>query len=102
MRPQDTQPEPAATGTVAGDRRVKISAVRRATARAMVDSAFTAPHATEFLTVDLTESMQLVEKLRKHPVAQGREAQHHDIDFVDRHPFAWNLPRAELAVGCGQ
>ncbi|GGJ56596.1 dihydrolipoamide acetyltransferase family protein [Glutamicibacter ardleyensis] len=65
---QDMQPEPATTGTVAGDRRVKISAVRRATAKAMVDSAFTAPHATEFLTVDLTESMQLVEKLRKHPL----------------------------------
>ncbi|MGP9489145.1 MULTISPECIES: dihydrolipoamide acetyltransferase family protein [unclassified Glutamicibacter] len=63
--------EPAAApavGAAAADRHVKISAVRRATAKAMVESAFTAPHATEFLTVDLTESMKLVEKLRKHPL----------------------------------
>lgn len=51
-----------------GDRHVKITAVRRATAKAMVQSAFTAPHATEFLTVDVTESMALVERLRSHPL----------------------------------
>lgn len=67
--PEQTGSQPvAATAVLAGDRRVKISAVRRATAKAMVESAFTAPHATEFLTVDLTESMKLVEKLRKHPL----------------------------------
>lgn len=53
--------EPAA---VDGQRRVKISAMRRATANAMVQSAFTAPHATEFLTVDVTESLELIDKLR--------------------------------------
>jgi len=51
-----------------GDKHVKITAVRRATAKAMVQSAFTAPHATEFLTVDVTESMALVERLRSHPL----------------------------------
>lgn len=67
--PEQAASQPvAATAVLAGDRRVKISAVRRATAKAMVESAFTAPHATEFLTVDLTESMKLVEKLRKHPL----------------------------------
>ncbi|CBT75198.1 MAG TPA: 2-oxo acid dehydrogenase subunit E2 [Glutamicibacter sp.] len=49
-----------------GDRHVKITAVRRATAKAMVQSAFTAPHATEFLTVDVTDSMDLVERMRAH------------------------------------
>ncbi|PCC27888.1 branched-chain alpha-keto acid dehydrogenase subunit E2 [Glutamicibacter sp. BW80] len=62
------KPAAASVGAASADRHVKISAVRRATAKAMVDSAFTAPHATEFLTVDLTESMKLVEKLRKHPL----------------------------------
>lgn len=57
--------EPPAAGE-AGDRVVKISAVRRATARAMVESAFSAPHATEFLTVDVTSSMELIEQLRTH------------------------------------
>ncbi|MGP5688377.1 dihydrolipoamide acetyltransferase family protein [Glutamicibacter ardleyensis] len=67
--PEQAASQPvAATAVLVGDRRVKISAVRRATAKAMVESAFTAPHATEFLTVDLTESMKLVEKLRKHPL----------------------------------
>ncbi|SCC14863.1 dihydrolipoamide acetyltransferase family protein [Arthrobacter sp. NIO-1057] len=50
------------------DRHIKITAVRRATAKAMVQSAFTAPHATEFLTVDVSESMALVERMRSHPL----------------------------------
>src|SRR5690606_16285609 len=41
------------------ERRVPIKGVRRMTARAMVSSAFTAPHVTEFLTVDVTQMMQL-------------------------------------------
>lgn len=47
-----------------GQTRVKISAMRRATANAMVQSAFTAPHATEFLMVDVTKSLELIDKLR--------------------------------------
>lgn len=44
--------------------RTAIRGVRRAMAEAMVASAFTAPHVTEFLTVDVTASMQLLERLR--------------------------------------
>jgi len=33
-------------------------------AQAMVDSAFTAPHVTEFMTIDMTASMELLERLR--------------------------------------
>ncbi|MGM7670218.1 dihydrolipoamide acetyltransferase family protein [Microbacterium sp. A93] len=43
-----------------------IRSVRKATAAAMTASAFTAPHVTEFLTVDVTESMELLEDLRRH------------------------------------
>jgi pyruvate dehydrogenase E2 component (dihydrolipoamide acetyltransferase) len=43
--------------------RYPIRSVRRTTAAAMVQSAFTAPHVTEFMTVDVTRTMQLVERL---------------------------------------
>lgn len=44
--------------------RTPIKGVRKHTAAAMVASAFTAPHVTEFLTVDVTESMELLAKLK--------------------------------------
>jgi len=47
------------------ERRVPIKGVRKATANAMVQSAYTAPHVTEFLTVDVTPMMELREKLKK-------------------------------------
>ena len=47
-----------------GERRTPIKGVRKATAAAMVASAFTAPHVTEFLTVDVTRSSELVERLK--------------------------------------
>ncbi len=47
----------------AGEVRTPIRGVRKATAAAMVQSAFTAPHVTEFLTVDVTRSLQLVQRL---------------------------------------
>ncbi|MET1051991.1 MAG: dihydrolipoamide acetyltransferase family protein [Mycetocola sp.] len=45
------------------DIRLPIKGVRKATAQAMVRSAFTAPHVTEFLTVDVTAGMDLVRSL---------------------------------------
>jgi len=47
----------------AGEVRTPIRGVRKATAAAMVQSAFTAPHVTEFLTIDVTRSLQLVQRL---------------------------------------
>ena len=38
--------------------------VRKMTAAAMVGSAFTAPHVTEWITVDVTKTVELVEALR--------------------------------------
>ncbi|MEO6085135.1 MAG: dihydrolipoamide acetyltransferase family protein [Umezawaea sp.] len=60
-------PVPAAppvvdTGT--RERRVLVKGVRKATAQAMVDSAFTAPHVTEFLTIDVTPMMELRARLK--------------------------------------
>lgn len=44
--------------------RTPIKGVRKFTAAAMVQSAFTAPHVTEFLTVDVTPAMDLLAKLK--------------------------------------
>ena len=49
------------------ERRVPIAGVRRRTAEAMVASAFTAPHVTEWVTVDVSASMELLERLRGEP-----------------------------------
>jgi 2-oxoisovalerate dehydrogenase E2 component (dihydrolipoyl transacylase) len=53
------------------ERRVPIKGVRKATATAMVGSAFTAPHVTEFLTVDVTPMMELRARLKNHPTFHG-------------------------------
>ncbi|MFI1885206.1 dihydrolipoamide acetyltransferase family protein [Streptomyces jumonjinensis] len=57
-------PEPLAAGTTARETRIPVKGVRKATAAAMVGSAFTAPHVTEFVTVDVTRTMKLVEELK--------------------------------------
>ncbi|MFJ2110370.1 MULTISPECIES: dihydrolipoamide acetyltransferase family protein [unclassified Streptomyces] len=48
----------------ARETRIPVKGVRKATASAMVGSAFTAPHVTEFITVDVTRTMKLVEELK--------------------------------------
>ncbi|MFD5316452.1 dihydrolipoamide acetyltransferase family protein [Streptomyces sp. NPDC127098] len=53
------------------ERRVPIKGVRKATAQAMVGSAFTAPHVTEFVTIDVTRTVRLVERLRQDPDMAG-------------------------------
>ncbi|SOD63256.1 pyruvate dehydrogenase E2 component (dihydrolipoamide acetyltransferase) [Streptomyces zhaozhouensis] len=53
------------------ERRVPVRGVRKATAQAMVDSAFTAPHVTEFVTVDITRTIRLVERLKSDPDMAG-------------------------------
>ncbi|GGX12828.1 dihydrolipoamide acetyltransferase component of pyruvate dehydrogenase complex [Streptomyces malachitofuscus] len=45
--------------------RIPVKGVRKATAAAMVGSAFTAPHVTEFVTVDVTRTLKLVEELKQ-------------------------------------
>ncbi|GAA2677669.1 hypothetical protein GCM10010400_45950 [Streptomyces aculeolatus] len=63
-----TAPEPAAD---ARETRIPIKGVRKATAQAMVASAFTAPHVTEFVTVDVTRTMKLVRELKEDPDLAG-------------------------------
>ncbi|MEU3500403.1 dihydrolipoamide acetyltransferase family protein [Streptomyces hundungensis] len=62
---RETTPAPAApVHSDARETRLPIKGVRKATAQAMVGSAFTAPHVTEFVTVDVTRTMKLVEELK--------------------------------------
>jgi pyruvate dehydrogenase E2 component (dihydrolipoamide acetyltransferase) len=67
---------PAAVAAVpatpsAGAQRIPIKGVRKHTAAAMVTSAFTAPHVTEFLTVDVTRTMKLRDRLGARPELAG-------------------------------
>jgi len=55
----------------AREERIPVKGVRRVTAQAMVTSAFTAPHVTEFLTVDATRTVEFVERLRHHKAMSG-------------------------------
>ena len=51
--------------------RTPIKGVRKFTAAAMVQSAFTAPHVTEFLTVDVTATMDLLARLKGNKAFEG-------------------------------
>jgi pyruvate dehydrogenase E2 component (dihydrolipoamide acetyltransferase) len=58
-------PAPVAVAAGTGDVRIPVKGVRKATAAAMVSSAFTAPHVTEFVQVDVTRTMKLVRRLKE-------------------------------------
>jgi 2-oxoisovalerate dehydrogenase E2 component (dihydrolipoyl transacylase) len=64
---QAPQAPQAPTFDAGREQRIPIKGVRKHTAAAMVASAFTAPHVTEFLTVDMTATMELRERVRKLP-----------------------------------
>ncbi|WP_338897145.1 dihydrolipoamide acetyltransferase family protein [Streptomyces sp. TG1A-60] len=64
-------PAPVASYDDARETRVPVKGVRKATAAAMVGSAFTAPHVTEFVTVDVTRTMKLVEELKQDKEMRG-------------------------------
>jgi 2-oxoisovalerate dehydrogenase E2 component (dihydrolipoyl transacylase) len=50
-----------------GEQRIPVKGVRKLTAENMVASAFTAPHVTEFLTVDVTRAVRALDRLRAMP-----------------------------------
>ena len=89
------------------EQRIPIKGVRKHTAAAVTSSAFTAPHVTEFLTCDVTESMRLLDRLagsrefrdvRLTPLALVARAL---ILAVRRNPMvnaAWDDPAQEIVV----
>ncbi len=53
------------------EQRIPIKGVRKHTAAAVSASAFTAPHVTEFLTVDVTRGMRAVRRLKETAGFEG-------------------------------
>ena len=54
----------SASDQAALEERIPFKGVTKMMAKAMVDSAFTMPHVTEFLDVDVTETMAMVRRLK--------------------------------------
>jgi len=63
-----TAPAAASPGR---EERIAVRGVRKHMAAAMVSSAFTAPHVTEFLQVDVSETMAAVPRVRELPEFAG-------------------------------
>jgi pyruvate dehydrogenase E2 component (dihydrolipoamide acetyltransferase) len=89
------------------EQRIPIKGVRKATAAAMVQSAFTAPHVTEWVTVDVTETMELAGRLRDYPefasvkVSPLLLVARALLLAVRRHPMinsTWDEPAQEIVV----
>ncbi|WP_282202125.1 dihydrolipoamide acetyltransferase family protein [Kitasatospora fiedleri] len=88
-----------------GDRRVPVTGARLAAARAAVASAFTAPHVTEFATVDVTRTVKLADRMRRDPELAGLRVTplllvvRALLTAVRRHPeinAAWDEERQEI------
>lgn len=61
-----SSPSPRAYAVPAGQRETRepVKGVRKMMASAMVSSAFSAPHVTEWVTVDVTRTMEFVDRLK--------------------------------------
>jgi 2-oxoisovalerate dehydrogenase E2 component (dihydrolipoyl transacylase) len=109
--------EPAGTGqalaglaTVAAvprEERIAIRGVRKHTAAAVTASAFTAPHVTEFLQLDVTGTTEALARLRELPEFAGLRvsplllAARALIVAVARHPMinsSWDEAAQEIVV----
>jgi 2-oxoisovalerate dehydrogenase E2 component (dihydrolipoyl transacylase) len=97
----------AAVFDASREQRIPIKGVRKLTAENMVASAFTAPHVTEFLTVDVTRSMRALEKIKARP--EFREVRVSPLLLVakavlvavKRHPMVnstWSGATGEIVV----
>jgi pyruvate dehydrogenase E2 component (dihydrolipoamide acetyltransferase) len=89
------------------EHRVPVKGVRKLTAENMVASAFTAPHVTEVLAVDVTRSMRALERLRERPDWRGVRVSpllvvaKAVLLAVRRHPMinsTWSASTGEIVV----
>ncbi len=96
-----------ATSAAAREERLAVRGVRKHTAAAMVASAFTAPHVTEFLQIDITETMAAAARLRALPEFEGVRVSplllvaRALIIAVGRHPMinaSWDEAAQEIVV----
>jgi len=103
-------PAPAAVRRVAGgprEERHAVKGVRKLTAEAMVSSAFSAPHVTEFVTVDVTPMTGLRDQVAALPDFAGVKVTpllfvaKALINAVRRHPMvnsSWDEAAQEIVV----
>jgi 2-oxoisovalerate dehydrogenase E2 component (dihydrolipoyl transacylase) len=113
VAPTPAPPGPAAAAATpaawAGEReeRVPVRGVRKHTAAAVTGSAFTAPHVTEFLQVDVTATMEAVRGLRELPEFAGARVSplllvaKALLVAVGRHPMinsSWDEGAQEIVV----
>jgi 2-oxoisovalerate dehydrogenase E2 component (dihydrolipoyl transacylase) len=99
---------PATAATLdGGEERVPVRGVRKHIAAAMVASAFTAPHVTEFLQVDVTETMAALRRVRDLPELAGVKVSpllfvaRALLTAVARHPMinsSWDEAAQEIVV----
>lgn len=75
--------------------RIPIKGVRKATAAAMVTSAFTAPHVTEFITIDVTATLDLLAEIQQRP--EFRELKLTPLTLVAR-AYLLAIERTPIAV----
>jgi pyruvate dehydrogenase E2 component (dihydrolipoamide acetyltransferase) len=91
----------------AREQRIPVKGVRKLTAENVTASAFTAPHVTEFLTVDVTRAMRALDRLRRLP--EWRETRVSPLLLVAkavllavrRHPMinsTWDGAAGEIVV----
>ena len=59
-------PAEPVTVTIRGDERIPVRGVQKAMAEAMVLSAFSAPHVTIWVEVEMTRTLELVRRMRDH------------------------------------
>ncbi len=99
---------PVTTRSVSvNEERIPVRGVRKATAAAMVASAFTAPHVTEFLQIDITGTVAALPRLRDLPEFAGVKVSplllvaRALLIAVARHPMinsSWDEAAQEIVV----
>jgi 2-oxoisovalerate dehydrogenase E2 component (dihydrolipoyl transacylase) len=97
----------ATAASAGGEERLPVRGLRKHMAAAMVSSAFTAPHVTEFLQVDVTETMAAVRRVRDLPEFAGVKVSpllfvaRALLVAVARHPLinsSWDAAAEEIVV----
>jgi 2-oxoisovalerate dehydrogenase E2 component (dihydrolipoyl transacylase) len=98
---------PVTAASPGGEERIPVRGVRKHMAAAMVSSAFTAPHVTEFLQIDVTETMAAVRRVRELPEFAGVKVSpllfvaRALLVAVARHPLinsSWDAAAEEIVV----
>ncbi len=104
---QDRSAPPVTVPSPGGEERIQVRGVRKHMAAAMVSSAFTAPHVTEFLQVDVSETMAALPRVRELPEFAGVRVSpllfvaRALLIAVARHPLinsSWDAAAGEIVV----